>query len=85
MEKEIFSPKGEPLSEQEIREYIAIKKYLIQKMKNSPRYHKQLQTGDLSEYNKILEELKFKDKDGNLIDDEEIYALIKFEDEEEER
>ncbi len=79
MEKEVFSPNGKLLSKQEIKEYRAIKKYLIRKMKNSPRYYKQLQMGDLSQYEEVLEELKLKDQDGKLINDEEIYQLIDFE------
>ena len=76
----IFSPKGEELSIEEIKEYMSVKKYLIRKIKSSPYYYKQLEWGDLSEYNAILKELELRDGNGNPIDDEMIYQMFNLKD-----
>lgn len=76
-EKEgVFSPKGEKLSKDEIKEYMTIKKILIRQMRRSPNFYKQLETGDLSEYYAVLEELKLKDENGNKLDDKDIYEIL---------
>ena len=72
----IFSPKGEELSVEKIKEYMSVKKYLIRKIKSSPNYNKQLEWGDLSEYNEILKEMQLRDENGNPIDDETIYQMF---------
>lgn len=83
IDKEIYSPKGEKLNEEEIKEYISIKKYLIKKIKSSSKYNQQLENDDMYEYEELVRNLQFKDKNGNFISDEEVNKILLNKEEEE--
>lgn len=76
--KKIYTPKGEELTSiEEIREYIMTKNFTLREMRKSPYFAMQFENGDLSDYNRIAENIKLRDQDGNIIEDEEIYYLLK--------
>ncbi len=78
IKKKLFSPNGRELcSIEEIKEYMITKEYTLSEMRKSSFFAYQFESGDLSHYNKIVEKLQVKDEEGNYVDDEEIYLLIK--------
>lgn len=80
MRKKLYSPNGKELSSiEEIKEYMMTKEYTLREMRKSSFFAWQFENGDLSNYNKIAENLQVKDEEGNYIEDEEIYLLIKSE------
>lgn len=86
MKVKVYLPDGTLAGISEIIEFMISRRALIEQMRRSPYFHKQLQSGDLSDYNKQIENLKFRDENGNTIEDDEVINLIKeMEEEEEER
>ena len=80
LKKKLFSPNGKELSSiEEIKEYMMIRENTLREMRKSSFFAWQFESGDLSHYNKIADNLKVKDEEGNNVDDEDIYLLIKSE------
>lgn len=73
-----FSPNGTEINSiEELRNYMMTKNFTLKELRRTPYFAMQFEKGDLSDYNRLAENLKLRDQNGTPVEDEYIYELIR--------
>lgn len=72
----LISPNGQKLDNSKIREYMETKKELLKNIRMSGQFNQELESGDLSYYYTVLEDLKLMTPNNNKIEDDEVYNMF---------